>query len=942
MVFWNVRSLYNKFDIIKYEILKFQPDIINFSETWLHDNIIDNEINMSNFNLVRFDRGRNQDGTIRRGGGICTYVKQGIIFEEYNASSCLNDNIEMSVIRLKIPFTRDIYVFNLYRPPNGDVDEFINTLQNAILDIRRNKNNEIYFGGDMNIDMLRPNSINSRKLAKFIKLNQLKQLINTITRPDSNTCLDLILTDSDIIKEQGAYSINVSDHLPIFCIRKKCKLHKTKTNFQGRSYKNLDEDQLANLLREYDWTGFADMGIDEEWNVMFDRIKDTIDVLCPMKDFHFSNDKPDWLTNDIIILMKERDRCLRKYAKTKLEKDKIDMRKIRNLVNTSVKKARIDYIKEKLEIHKNDPKKFWKHISNLIPNNKNKSQQNFANIQDDSNDLIGQDVLADHVNYYFSNIGLKLDEHIPKHHHHHNTFQPHTNVEILTSVNRFKSISKDDLLKEVKNIAIFKSSGLIDVPSYLLKMCFIILIEKLLVIMNKSLFIGYFPIKWRKAIIVPIPKIPIPLEIGDLRPIALTPLPGKILERFVHIQLLSHLDQYNILTEYQNGFRKKHSTIDTIFRYTTDLQINKNNKHNTISLYVDFKKAFDTVNHKLLLKKLKFYNIKDFALKWIESYLSDRTQITQIGNLRSSERVVKTGVPQGSILGPIFFICYINDIIDTCKNSKILLYADDTVMYKKISDDKRFLDMHDFQQDVNRLIKWCHVNRLSINVKKTKLVFHPHNVNVLNNVHDDIKISGEPVHYVTSYLYLGVDIDNLLTFKPYYTNMCKKITYKLSLLRRIRPMITTKAALDVTKTMFCSIIDYGNIFLSSCAENDLRDIQTLQNHALRCCYRIKNPLDIHIDDLHNNSNVKPVNIRRNRQILTCIWRNISKGVIEIAIPVRNTRMHDAPSVYLPKPNTTLFKKSVYYYGSTLWNSLPNDIRSCVDINDFKLKLYNEM
>ena len=142
--------------------------------------------------------------------------------------------------------------------------------------------------------------------------------------------------------------------------------------------------------------------------------------------------------------------------------------------------------------------------------------------------------------------------------------------------------------------------------------------------------------------------------------------------------------------------------------------------------------------------------------------------------------------------------------------------------------------------------------------------------------------------------------------------------------------------------MFCSIIDYGNIFLSSCTENELRDIQTLQNHALRCCYRIKNPLDTHIDELHVNSNIKLVNIRRNRQILTCMWRNISNGVIETAEPVRNTRQHDAPSIYLPIPNTTLFKKSVFYLGSTLWNVLPTETRLCDTMNEFKLKLYNQI
>ena len=191
-----------------------------------------------------------------------------------------------------------------------------------------------------------------------------------------------------------------------------------------------------------------------------------------------------------------------------------------------------------------------------------------------------------------------------------------------------------------------------------------------------------------------------------------------------------------------------------------------------------------------------------------------------MGDCISTERVVETGVPQGSILGPIFFLCYIDDIVQVCKNSKTLLSADDAGMYKRISDNERYLDMHNFQQDVNRLIKWCQLNRLSINVKKTKLVFHPHSANVVNNVHSDIRISNESVNYAMTYLYPGDDIDDLLIVKQYYTNVFKKISYKLSLLRRIRYMITLKASLDITKTVLCSIIDYGNLFLSACNEND--------------------------------------------------------------------------------------------------------------------------
>ena len=304
----------------------------------------------------------------------------------------------------------------------------------------------------------------------------------------------------------------------------------------------------------------------------------------------------------------------------------------------------------------------------------------------------------------------------------------------------------------------------------------------------------------------------------------------------------------------------------------------------------------------------------------------------------SNEEEVNTGVPQGSILGPLFFLCYINDITNVCKNSKILLYADDTVLYKSISDTHRYLDMHDFQQDVNRLVMWCQENRLSINIKKTKLVFHPYMQNVVNNINKEVKMYGTSIDYVSSYLYLGVDIDSMLTFKKHFTNTFKNVSHKLFILRKIRHMINIKAALDITKTMLCSVIDYGNVFLSSCNNCDLNDLQTLQNHAIRCSYNVKSPREEHVVDLHVKSKIKFINVRRKKQILTCCWRNIKKGVIVTSNPVRVMRSNLAPTIYLPIPKTELFKKSVYYYGATLWNSLPPNVRLCDDIDGFKLEI----
>ena len=274
-------------------------------------------------------------------------------------------------------------------------------------------------------------------------------------------------------------------------------------------------------MNEYDWNVIVNMNIDDGWEFMFNSIKKTVDLLCPIKKFKFSKEKPRWLTNDIILLMKERDRCLNKYIKTKLEKDKMAMRKARNLTNLAVKNARADFIKEQLISYKNYPKKFWKNNALIIPNKKSCTAQTLNNIHDDNNDIINQDCLPEHVNHYFSDIGIKLDAQIPQC---PNTNQQQVCHDIESSIDMFHTVSEADLIIEINKISIYKSSGILNMPSYILKLCFQILAPKLLVIMNKSLFNGYFPKLWRKAIVVPIPKVNNPSEIGDLRPIALTPL----------------------------------------------------------------------------------------------------------------------------------------------------------------------------------------------------------------------------------------------------------------------------------------------------------------------------------------------------------------------------------------------------------------------------------
>ena len=192
---------------------------------------------------------------------------------------------------------------------------------------------------------------------------------------------------------------------------------------------------------------------------------------------------------------------------------------------------------------------------------------------------------------------------------------------------------------------------------------------------------AHYPDEWKVATVVPLPKTPNANKPGDLRPISLLPLPGKILEQHIHDSLQVHLDNNNLISKFQNGFRKNHSTQQTIFKYTTDLFLNNNNHETSIAIYIDFRKAFDTVNHNKLINKISKYGISQKLANLLKSYLTNRKQQTIVNGAKSALQNVDYGVPQGSILGPQLFTLCINDIVDQISASKIQIYADDIVLY---------------------------------------------------------------------------------------------------------------------------------------------------------------------------------------------------------------------------------------------------------------------
>ena len=276
------------------------------------------------------------------------------------------------------------------------------------------------------------------------------------------------------------------------------------------------------------------------------------------------------------------------------------------------------------------------------------------------------------------------------------------------------------MIKYVKEMSVYKSSGIGDLGSRLLKDIFLYIPEILVNVFNKVLAKKHFPDSWKIATVIPLPKIENPRSPSELRPISLLPIIGKIMEKIIHDQLKSYLEQNNLLAHQQHGFRKNHSTQSACAKFVDDIMLHLDRGERPIAVFLDIKKAFDTINHQILINKLKLLKIGKNSLDLLGNYLENRKQCVLYKNVLSEKLNLTTGVPQGSTLGPLLFLVYINDLPDILLNSKCLLFADDTVLYLGKNNSEEVYN--EIQQDLDAVNAWCNNNQITLNQAKTEYI----------------------------------------------------------------------------------------------------------------------------------------------------------------------------------------------------------------------------
>lgn len=921
-------------EIFKQQVCDNKVDLITVSESWLSDTITDSEIALSDYSVYRKDRNRH-------GGGLLAYAHESLPIrrrQDLEINGIASMWLEIQLAKGKI------LVGTYYRPPGASETEkslFMSSLQISVdLCLAENPKSLIILG-DFNDRCKNFYGDHSRselqhRLLNFVQANNLYQIITKPTRitPTSEYLLDLIITDSPgYILNSGVTSpICQVDHHGIFS---KLTFRSPRINSFCRkiyNYRVADYIQLRETLSYTPWNTGRDTfdDINDSAKYFSDLFLEVIDSFIPNKVIQIRPKDKEWMTRQIHFLLNKRDCLYKRYTKFKSDHLLNLYKEAASAAKEAINLAKSNYFSRQIERLQN-PETVSKEYHKLCKHFfLGKSQFGAPAILDNNKVYATPLDKATLFNNFFADnstlpqpeLGFALPPLLYK-----------TNDRLSEVI--FNPIKVYSVLK---NLKVNKSNGPDNISNKMLKETAEVIAKPLSDLFNKSMLCGTFPDAWKRANVTPIHKKSDRQKKENYRPISLLSCVGKVMERIVFNELYEYCENHDLLTWRNAGFKKNESTVNQLLYLVNQIYNSLGNGSDVLIIFLDVSKAFDKVYHQGLLLKLESFGISDYLLSWLRNYLSGRQQRVVLNGQNSDWRPTNAGVPQGSILGPLLFLIFINDITDGLKCDPFL-YADDTSLLKTLSADTD-ADITELHSDLDQIRNWALQWHVTFNATKTEYMIL--SKKPIRPPPLPIYFDGTLIERVDSHCHLGVWLSDNMTWEKHTQELIKKTSTSLNLLKRMSRSIGRKTKLCIYKTYIRPKMEYAtSIFDGNLSNIQVDHLENLQRQALLCsvsAYRHTSH-----SKLLKEAGIEPLVVRR-RYFGLCHLYKIIHGpapqylyqllpaYVQQTTPYPLRNIHDFS---IPRTSKNYVKLSFFWQYLLVWNSLDLNIRQAPSLSIFK-------
>ena len=894
------------------------PDVFILTETWFTPNYQDNILGYNSFHTIRE----------HRSGGVSVFIAENFQSTLIERLSYANENIEVCCVEANF-FSEQYILIGIYRPVLGNLDLFLSEL-NSVLNDNRVGNKNIVIAGDLNLDLLADSQISNSFIDNMYTLH----FLPVISKPtrfsphniNSSTLLDQIWVNKVVTYSSGILLTDITDHLPTFIIlpiSNSSRPHlseKIKITFRDESEINLEK--FGDLLGNFDWSSIKSNDASIYVENFSGKIFEFYNQSFPLKVKYVSAKKSlnPWINGPLLKLIEAKSLYFNLYRQGLVSKSENNFYK--NRVKRILDKAKISYFNKLFNNARNNIRSTWRIIKSLTsPNSK---VDKISSLVSDGVEYSEEGQMANIFSNYFSSIASDLDVQLPI-----IDFDPLFYVNPINSNMFLTPVNPQEcavVIARLKNsnhsinpcpVRIFKKFK--EFFSYILSD-----------MINLAFQSGTFPCSLKSAIVTPVFKNGVKSDPSNYRPISVTSFISKIFEKLILNRLINFLNSNSVLSPRQFGFTKNRSTKDALTTLTENLYDSLNSNEVTISIFIDYKKAFDTINHSILLRKLQLYGIRGLPLQLLKTYLSDRQQTVKLGDSYSSSKIVNIGVPQGTILGPILFLIYINDLPNISELCNSIMFADDTTLTFRHSNYSQLVTTCNVE--LVKFHTWSVANRLSINYSKTCCMLF---TNRRINDPPSIYMNNFSLDFESSVKFLGVILDSKLKFDQHIRSVCNKVSRSIGILYKLKGFVPHSCLKTIYYSFVHPYLLYGLIIWGGTYAIHLNPIVVLQKRCIRLVCDA--PYLAHSNPLFASTKILKLSDMYKFEVANYIF-NIKSD------PNLN-RSHNYETrnrnLLLPTfQRLSLTQHSIYFIGIQFWNNLPPNIKSAERRSLFRKQLKN--